>query len=241
MRYGIFSDIHANLEALESVEEALSCDKIDLNLCTGDIIGYGADPEACIKKTRSITKLIIGGNHDAAVIGTTDTKFFNSAARRAVLWTRERLVPKDENFLKKMKLVYKNTDLEMVHGTLYEPELFHYMLDAQAAYTTFSLMKRNICFVGHTHSPGIFALKLGTVSYLTKGAYSFSRGEKLIVNTGSVGQPRDGDPRASYCIYDTEKRLVEIKRCPYDIAKAQKKIIEAGLPESLAKRLSEGA
>ena len=236
----MFSDIHSNLEALSSVEDAISREKVDHIFSVGDIVGYGADPARCIKKTKEITKTVICGNHDAAVIGTSDARFFNSSARKAVFWTKENLSEKECAFLQKLKLSYKNKDLTLVHGTLHEPEQFHYMLDLQSAYMTFSLMKTRVCFVGHTHVPGIFALKSDEISYITRGSYSFGKDEKIIVNAGSVGQPRDGDPRAAYCIYDTDKSMIEIKRCGYDIQAAQKKIVKAGLPEFLAERLAEG-
>ena len=240
MRYGIISDIHGNLEALEAAIDALSREKIDRYLCVGDIVGYGADPGECIEKTKSLNPIIVLGNHDAASAGITDTEKFTDAARKAVIWTKKNLKESDIAFLKGLSLIYKNEDLVLAHGTLHEPEKFHYMLDDVTARETFNLMTRAICFVGHSHAPGIFSYKGDRLDYFYKEKTKLSRGELLIVNAGSVGQPRDGDPRLSYSVYDTEALQVELKRITYDIPKAQKKIVDAGLPAFLAYRLGAG-
>lgn len=240
MRYGIISDIHGNLEALEAAIEALSREKIDKYLCLGDIVGYGADPAQCIKKTRALKPVIVCGNHDAASCGLHDTRYFNEVAREAVIWTEQTLAKRDIAFLKRLKFVYKNRRLTLVHGTLHEPEAFHYMFDRDTAYATFNLMDTKICFVGHSHVPGIFSYKDKALNYFYKENVKISKSEKLIVNAGSVGQPRDGDWRLCYSIYDTDKAVIELKRLPYDVEKAQKKILKAGLPNFLAHRLSKG-
>ena len=241
MKYGIISDIHANLEAFEVAIDALSHEKIDALLCAGDIVGYGADPHLCIEKTKALHRIVVCGNHDEACIDITDIEYFNNSAKKAILWTKENLNEEDKSFLKNLGLVYKNRDLTLVHGTLYEPEMFHYMIDANAAHATFSLMQNRVCFVGHSHTPGIYLYKNNRMSYFYKEKVKIAKDEKMIVNVGSIGQPRDGDPRLCYCIYDTEKGLIELKRLEYDVKSAQKKMLDAGLPHFLADRLAKGA
>jgi len=240
MRYGIISDIHGNLEALEAAIDALSREKIDEYLCVGDIVGYGANPAECIEKTRALKPYIVCGNHDVASSGLIGTSAFNEAAKAAVMWTRNNLSREHIAFLKGLNFVYKHRHFTLVHGTLEEPEVFHYMSDGYAAHRTFRLMDTQISFVGHSHVPGIFSHRNKKLNYFYKEKLKFARNEKLIVNVGSVGQPRDGDPRLCYSVYDTDRNLITLKRLPYDIKKAQSKILDAGLPPFLAQRLSEG-
>ncbi|MDD5681039.1 MAG: metallophosphoesterase family protein [Candidatus Omnitrophica bacterium] len=240
MRYGIFSDVHSNVEAFESVIDAFKKEKIDIYVSVGDIVGYGAEPSRAIEMTKRLTGNAVCGNHDRGSVGLLDISSFNPFAREAVLWTVKKLNAPEQVYLKALKTVYEDENITAVHGSLDEPEQFHYILDVNAASETFGLMKTRICFIGHSHSPAIF-MKTGrkTKPLLTAGA-KIEKGASYIVNVGSVGQPRDGDPRACYAIFDTAKNDIEIKRVPYDIGKAQDKILAAGLPPILAGRLSEG-
>jgi putative phosphoesterase len=240
MRYGVISDIHGNLEAFETVMRALSREKVDAILCAGDVVGYGADPVACIEKVRSIDPIIVCGNHDAACANQTDIRYFNEAAREAVLWTQTRLGESDITFLKGLDLVYRDEHVTSAHGTLQEPPLFHYMFTAEEAYTTFEMMQTRVCFVGHSHVPGIFLYRKEKIDYFYEDRMRVSKNEKVIVNAGSIGQPRDGDPRLCYSVYDAAKGIVELKKLSYDIETAQKKIRDAGLPDFLADRLGRG-
>lgn len=240
MRYGIISDIHSNLEALEAAIGALSNEKIDTLFCVGDVVGYGANPIECIEKIKKLCSTIVCGNHDVACVEEEYVKRFNEVARAAAAWTRDILKEKEVSFLKELGVVFKNRDLTLVHGTLEEPEDFHYMFDGYEAEKTLNLMENRVCFVGHSHVPGIFLRKNHDLKYFYKEKTKFENGDKLIVNVGSVGQPRDGDPRLCYSVYDTQKRVIELKRVPYDIKKAQKKIFKAGLPSFLGYRLGEG-
>jgi len=240
VRYGIFSDIHSNLEAFDEVIKAYKEEKIDRYLCVGDIVGYAANPKECIEKAKELNAQVVAGNHDWAAVGLTDTNFFRLVAKQAVLWTAGQLSDEGKNFLKSLKLTYENQDLEMVHGTLNEPEGFHYLLDSFLAQETFNLMKKNICFIGHSHVMGVFVEEKQGISYLTEPRIKIEENKKYIFNVGSVGQPRDRDNRAGYCIFDTEKKEAYLKRIDYDIKKAQEKIINAGLPGYLAKRLALG-
>ncbi|MCQ9206748.1 MAG: metallophosphatase family protein [Omnitrophica bacterium] len=240
MRYGIISDIHGNLEALEAVIHALSRERIDKYLCAGDIVGYGADSGECIKKTRALNPIVICGNHDAASSGLIDTSNFTEPAKNAVKWTKKHLNANDASFLRGLDFVFKNKHLALVHGTLEEPEEFNYIFDSEMAQKTFDLMDSPVCFVGHSHCPLIFSYKNNAVKISNDMKADLSSAEKLIVNVGSVGQPRDGDPRLCYSIYDTDRGSVRLKRLSYDVSKAQRKIVDAGLPAAFAYRLGVG-
>lgn len=240
MRYGIFSDIHGNLEAFQEVINAYKNEKIDQYLCIGDIVGYGADPNECIDKIRQLKALTVAGNHDWAAVELTDITYFNPVAEQAVLWTRKRLSEEEKYFLRSLKLVYENADLILVHGTLNKPEQFNYLMDVELAEVDFDLMKKNISFIGHSHIVGIFIEEKGAISYSAQTQIKIDSSRKYIVNVGSVGQSRDRDNRASYCIFDTEEKEVYLKRVGYRIEKAQEKIIKAGLPPFLAARLTSG-
>ncbi len=206
----------------------------------GDIVGYGADPRACIKKVRQLNIVTVLGNHDAGCIGVTDLSYFNEHAKAAVIWTKEILNQSDLEYLKTLRLVIEMGDFTLAHGTLDNPEAFHYMLDTYQALRSFDAMKTRILFVGHSHVPGIFEYKNGNLKYFCQEKIKPYKNAKYIVNTGSVGQPRDGDKRASFVIYDTHSDEICIKRVKYDIGKAKEKILKAGLPSMLADRLSRG-
>lgn len=241
MRYGIFSDIHANLEAFLAVLKAYATESIDLFLCLGDIVGYAADPCACLQEVRTLTKINIAGNHDWASVDLFSVDYFNSLAKEAILWTSSRLSESEKGFLKSLPLVFRNRDLTGVHGSLDIPGDFNYLIDAYAARQTFKLLKTQICFVGHSHVMGIFLFdRKGCISYREESHLALKAGYKYIVNVGSVGQPRDNNPAAACCIYDADKKTVEMKRISYDILTARKKIISAGLPRFLAERLLKG-
>ena len=240
MRWGIFCDIHGNLEALDAVLAALARERIDRYLCLGDIVGYGADPAECIAQIQRLNLVTLAGNHDWAVVGLFDIAYFNPAAKAALLWTRQNLTYEDKEFLKNLDLIYWEEELTLVHASLQNPGQFEYILDISSAARTFELLRTRVCSIGHSHAPLIF-IKEGenyTSTFQTKIKLEASR--TYIVNAGSVGQPRDADPRASYVVYDSKSKEIEIKRVPYDVQKAQEKIIKAGLPRMLAERLTAG-
>lgn len=241
MRYGIFSDIHSNYEALESVLRAYSSENIDMFFCAGDVVGYGVDPEPCIRRIRELPVIILAGNHDWAVSGRLDTGFFNPAAREAAAWTREILSPEDTGFLDGLRLVYSDAPLTLVHGTLDDPAAFNYLTDSTVARDTFACLETQVCFVGHTHVAEIYSRDAGgMISGCGTGPVITAPGFSYIVNVGSVGQPRDGDSRAAYCVFDTASGRIQVKRVGYDVAAARRKIIDAGLPEYLGDRLLHG-
>jgi diadenosine tetraphosphatase ApaH/serine/threonine PP2A family protein phosphatase len=236
MRYAIISDVHSNLEALEAVLSSLEDERIDAYLSTGDIVGYGADPSACIDRIRGLSPVIVAGNHDWAVAERLSLDFFNSYAREAIEWTRDRLSPADVKWLRDLELVKKVGEITLVHSTLHAPESFDYLLTAYDAFLSLEVLETPVCFVGHSHVPVTFAQN-GTVTFSFASEIDLSGVHRAIVNAGSVGQPRDGNPHASFGIYDTGSAKVEVRRVPYDIAGASKKIAAAGLPSILAERL----
>ena len=224
MRYGIFSDVHSNLEALQAVLEALKKEEVDRYLCIGDIVGYAANPGECLKIVKDLNCPTVCGNHDRAAADMLDYSYFNDAARAAVEWTKNNLSGPEKDYLRGLPLLYEEGGITMVHGSLDRPEEFEYVMDEEAAVRTIGLCKTKACFIGHTHRP-----------------FEYYRGMKLLVNAGSVGQPRDGDPKAAYCIFDSESGRASIKRVEYDIRTAMDKILAAGLPKYLAMRLTEGS
>jgi len=241
MCYAVVSDIHGNLEALESVLSAVSEERVDGYLFVGDVVGYGADPKECIKLLKSLDPAVaIAGNHDWGAIDKLDVSYFSEAAMAAIICTKRTLDDGELEYLRSFPLSYEDEKLTLVHGTLNMPEEFYYISDTEDAYVSLSLMKNPVCFIGHSHVPGIFTSDHTKVEYVESANVKLDSERRYLVNVGSVGQPRDGNPDASFAIYDDEELTVELKRARYDVKKAQAKILKAGLPAQLADRLSEG-
>ena len=240
MRYAILGDIHGNLEALEAVCGSLAGEDIDKFFCVGDIVGYGASPADCIYTIKKLEAVTVAGNHDWAAVDLVNADYFNDYARAAILWTKDVIGPGEKEFLRSLKLVYGQDDFSIAHGTLDSPENFDYMLGSYTAARTFSAMDTGVCFVGHSHVAGAYWQVDRGIDYIFEPTIKVSENNKYIINAGSIGQPRDGDPKAAYCIYDTREGIIDIKRVRYDIKKAQDKILKAGLPEILAYRLEKG-
>ena len=239
MRYGIIADIHSNLEALEAVLGVLEERGVDSYLSTGDIVGYGADPKACLDRIRELGTLVTAGNHDWAVSNRLSLDYFNAYAREAIYWTQERLPEADIRYLDELPLVRKVDDITLVHGTLYSPENFDYLLTSYDAHLSFQLQETPLCLVGHSHVPITFLLD-GTVTFTLDEEIDLEGVDRAIVNPGSVGQPRDENPQATYAIYDDEAEQVKLYRVDYDIDACCAKIEKAGLPQVLADRLRVG-
>lgn len=228
MKYAVISDIHANLEAFLSVLEEIDSLRPDAVVCLGDIVGYGADPNACVDIIRERGIPSVMGNHDAAASGATEPWNFNDAARDAVLWTRDELTNENKDLIAALPDRIETRHFMAVHGAISDPD--KYIFTRRDAEPEFRLMDDySLCFFGHTHVPAQYQPTRGP------GA----DGGKSLVNPGSVGQPRDRDPRAAFLVYDTESG-VEFRRTEYDIRSAQRKIIENGLDSRLAERLSYG-
>ncbi len=242
MKYFIVSDIHSNLEALNPVLKDMEAEKPDIKICLGDIVGYGPNPDECTELIFSNFDIILAGNHDQAVTGKYSTESFNPLARTAVLWTQAKM--KDENIAKLKSLELKNikNDITCVHATPTHPEEFGYILHSFEAQKHFLTLTTSKCFIGHTHIPVVYIQnKDGSVNESVKKSIQLKMDEKYIINVGSVGQPRDRNPLASYGIYDSEANTFNIKRVSYDIDSVQEKMKKAGLPPYLINRLSRGA
>lgn len=241
MRYGVISDIHSNLEAMEAVMHAMSGKSIDAYLFLGDIVGYGADPRETIRAVRSLDPcMCVAGNHDRGATGLLDPENFNEYAKEAILWTRNTLKQGDIDYLNSLRLLHEEKDFTLVHGSLEEPAEFNYVLEKDDARLTIQRMQTRLCFVGHSHKAGTFYSDGVTVAYTADRKIKLEGRNKYVVNAGSVGQPRDGDARAAFIVYDTKEDTIEIHRIGYDIESAGRKILKAGLPEISALRLSQG-
>lgn len=241
MRLAIISDIHANLEALTAVLEDIDAIQADAVVCLGDVVGYGADPSACLEVTRAVSLFVLAGNHDFAAVGKVDLSEFNPYARAAALWTRDQLNNREQGYLSNLPLTREELGAFFVHGSPYRPERWNYILSIYEARRAFENFDEQVCFVGHSHAPIVLALNAkDQISVVDGAVVVFEQGNRYIVNVGSVGQPRDGDPRASYGVWDTGENRFELRRVAYDVQLAQKKILEAGLPEFLAYRLGVG-
>lgn len=239
MKYAIFGDIHANLEALQAVMADAEQQGCTDYVCTGDIVGYASDPNECLRIVREMDCPVVKGNHDEESTLSTSLEGLNPLAKQAMEWTRAQLNEDEQDFLKNMKLVRQVADFTIVHATLDTPGSWTYVTNKFDAMASFSYQFTQLCFYGHTHTPRIY-VKSDSVEPLEETEVNLEMGRKYFINVGSTGQPRDGDWRASYVVYDSDNQNVTIRRIDYDIQKAQDKIIEAGLPEMLAHRLTLG-
>lgn len=239
MKYAIFGDIHANLEALEAVMiDAADNDCTDF-VCIGDIVGYNANPSECLGFVRDLQCPVVKGNHDEEASLDTPLEGLNPLAKHALEWTRESLSKEEREWLANLKLVRQVRDFTIVHATLDTPGNWGYVTNKFDAMASFSYQFTPVCFYGHTHTPRIY-VKGDGVEAVEEMETRIGLGKKYFINVGSTGQPRDGDWRASYTIYDVENQHVQIRRLEYDLPTAQQKIIDAGLPEMLANRLAVG-
>lgn len=208
-------------------------------VCIGDIVGYNANPHECLEFVRKIDCPVVRGNHDEEAAIDSPLEGLNPLAKRALEWTREALSEEDREWLLALKLVRQVRDFTIVHATLDTPGNWGYVTNKFDAMASFSYQFTPVCFYGHTHTPRIY-VKGDSVEAVEGYETPIELGKKYFINVGSVGQPRDGDWRSSYAIYDVEHQNVTIHRLEYDLPKAQDKIINAGLPEMLANRLAVG-
>jgi predicted phosphodiesterase len=239
MRLAILSDIHANLEALDAVLHDAEAHQATQYVCLGDVVGYNANPHECAERIRDIECPIVKGNHDEQASLIESSRDFNELAEYAIEWTRENLSEDDKEWLRELRLQRQVRDFTIVHATLDTPEQWGYVFNNLDAAASFTYQHTTLCFFGHTHVPMAFVRDDG-VRRLTVDQLRIETGKKYFINAGSIGQPRDGDSRAAYCIYDADKNVVEQRRVKYDLATAQHKIIKAGLPRLLADRLGLG-
>jgi len=239
MRFAILSDIHANLEALEAVLADARAQKCTHFVCLGDVVGYNANPGECVKIIQDLECPVVKGNHDEQASIDASTEGFNELAEEAIGWTRENLSAADKAWLADLRLTRQVRDFTIVHATLDTPQQWGYVFNDLDAIASFTYQHTSLCFFGHTHWPMAFA-RDDNVRRITTGQIVLNPGTKYFINAGSVGQPRDRDWRAAYCILDCERHVVEQRRVKYDLETAQKKIRQAGLPERLAGRLAVG-
>jgi predicted phosphodiesterase len=245
MRYLVLSDIHANLEALDAVLAAAPPDRYDRVLVLGDLVGYGADPNAVIERVRALRPAaIIRGNHDKVACGIEDASSFNQLARHAAEWTHDTLTDEHRTYLRELPAGPEVIDasLEICHGSPFDEDA--YIFDGRDAARSFEALTRPVCLFGHTHLPVIFVHTKsrfeGRIPEGDETTIAIEPEIRYLVNPGSVGQPRDGDPRAAFAIYDADKKEILLRRVEYPVPAAQEKILAAGLPVSLANRLALG-
>lgn len=243
MRYAIIADIHANLAAFRAVLDDIERQgRVEKVWCLGDVVGYGPDPHECIELLCQTDHACVAGNNDWAAIGRIDTALFNPDAAAAAHWTAQQLSPSDIKYLENLPLTIEEDDFTLVHGSPREP-IWEYLTSATIAKENFAYFRSRFCLVGHSHVPLVFSYdESGACSsrqFLTNVGLALGR-SRLIINPGGVGQPRDGNPQASYALYDSETRLVSLYRVPYDIRSTQGKMVAHGLPMLLVARLKYG-
>ena len=232
MKYAIISDIHANLEALKKAMIIIEEKHVDEIVCLGDVVGYGANPNECADIVRRLCSVVVLGNHDAAALDPAGPHDFNPIAQKAIEWTADQLTDENRSFLSSLPMTEKKENILLVHSSPASPELWDYIINADDAVAAIDHFEEKICFIGHTHVPGIFSPH--------GRAKSISTTEQCLVNVGSVGQPRDGNPMLAFGIFDSTKWEYELIRSEYDIQGAAEKILNAGLPQELGYRLMYG-
>ena len=239
MRIAVVSDIHGNLEALDATLDRLSGLGVSRIVCLGDVVGYGADPNACVEAVRKRAEISLAGNHDWAAVGLEDTEYFNPIALAAIRWTSTSLTAENASWLKHLPLMANEGEAQFVHASPDRPETWPYISDHVEARWALAASEARVCFVGHSHVAFACAER-GPDEVTGEGSMRLTAGDRYLVNAGSVGQPRDSDPRAAFAVWDREADEVHLHRVDYDLPRAQGKIREAGLPEMLAERLAEG-
>jgi predicted phosphodiesterase len=240
MRFAIFGDIHANLEALQAVLADAEENHCTHYVCLGDIVGYNANPHECLEIVRGMECPVVKGNHDEQASIVEDLEGFNPLAEEAINWTREHLTEEDKEWLRDLRMVRQVRDYTIVHATLDTPHKWGYVFNQLDAAASFNYQHTSLCFYGHTHAPRAYMSDGTNVRSLVFDKLRIEPQKKYFINVGSVGQPRDGDWHASYAIYHADKKYVELRRIEYDINTAQDKILDAGLPQRLADRLALG-
>jgi diadenosine tetraphosphatase ApaH/serine/threonine PP2A family protein phosphatase len=241
MRIVLVSDIHSNAVALEAVLAALP--SYDELWCLGDTIGYGPEPNRCLALMRKLARYALTGNHDLASLGLVSLADFNALARKANEWNNQQLEPELRAYLQELPAILPLPEVTLAHASPRDP-IWEYILDAETAAVNLDHFTTQVCFVGHTHVPTMFAYHADGKTDLRRGRpgeiLRLKPDSRYIINPGSVGQPRDGDPRAAYAIWDTKAHTIRFNRVEYDIDATQRKMQAAGLPDLLSERLVFG-
>ena len=243
MRTAILSDIHANLDALEVVLADAAAQGVDRLVCLGDIVGYGPQPNECVQRVKESCAVTVIGNHDYAALGWLDTLAFNDYARAAADWTSEALSPESREFLEQLPLTCELDGALLVHASPLDPAEWTYVLSFHEAERQFAAFAGRLCFIGHSHLPVVVESTEGHVEalrYPNGNPLPLRPESRYIINVGSVGQPRDRDPRCAYVIHDAAADTVLLRRLEYPVARVQDRILAAGLPPFLASRLASG-
>ena len=242
MRAAIISDVHSNLAALETVLSIIEAEQVDELWCLGDLVGYGADPERCVEILMERCDVTLAGNHDLVVAGSIDMSVFTHDAGTAARWTAKVLSETAMEQLKSLVPFGERNEVELYHASIRDP-IWEYVVDPGTAAACLALQTHDLALIGHSHVPLVYATAQGEMvlaGYAEEGTLEMVEGTRYLINPGSVGQPRDGDPRAAYLVLDFDRRTATWRRIGYDIAAAQQAIVDAGLPRSLATRLSDG-
>jgi diadenosine tetraphosphatase ApaH/serine/threonine PP2A family protein phosphatase len=241
MIWAILSDVHGNLEALQAVLEDCRSEETRELVFLGDAVGYGANPNECLSLLENATDLRIAGNHDYGSVGLTDASYFNPAARAAIEWTASVLTEENRASLRRLAPLRQVGEVTLVHASLPRPEEWDYIFTAEDAEESFRRLPGKALWIGHSHRPLIVARDpKGRLRARDADEIVMEEGKQYLINSGSVGQPRDHNPLAAYGLYDDALGKYRLKRVAYDIETAQEKILRAGLPPSLARRLFYG-
>lgn len=242
MRLGIFSDVHSNLEALQTVLEAYRSLGVDKYVCLGDVVGYGANPNECCDLVRDVADLVVLGNHDAAVSGRMAYDYYYDAARQALDWCAAQLTSENMDWLRGLAYTERLDDMCFSHGNPLCPEEFEYIFTLDQASALLPDLERlaDVNFIGHSHLTKSFALASGEVNEVVARRFRLRRHRKYVITDGSVGQPRDYDARACFTVFDSASRIMEYHRVEYDVERAARKIFEADLAINFGKRLFLG-
>jgi predicted phosphodiesterase len=232
MRLAIISDIHSNLEALTRAFELIDQESVSDVFCLGDIVGYGANPNECVDLVRRRCRVALRGNHDSAAVDLSVAGTFTRNARIAAEWTGRELADDNRKYLEGLPYTYRMDDVMFVHSSPYEPEEWYYVLSEEDLAAAFQSFTERLCFIGHSHFPGIFSED--------GPAAAIDRSQRFVINVGSIGQPRDGNSKLSFGIFDSENWTYRNVRSEYPIRTAAEKILQAGLPRALADRLTLG-
>jgi predicted phosphodiesterase len=241
VRFAVLSDVHGNAQALRAVRRSLGADRVDSVVCLGDVVGYGADPDETIAAVRDMCEVTVTGNHDRAVCSDDHSFSFNEWASEAILWTRKRLTGEETEYLRGLPLTASHGGALLVHSSPRNAGSWTYVDTRRGAAVAFSAFEERLCLIGHTHEPAIYVSGMRKTRRLRTDELTMEDGHRYLVNVGSVGQPRDGDARASYGIVDTDAGTMKIRRVEYDAELAGRRIVAAGLPVYLAERLTQGS
>ena len=241
MLYGICSDIHSNATAFRAVLESMRDNGVERKVCLGDIVGYGVDTDECVDLVRENMDFCLIGNHDSVAVKNESSEGFNPYAKQAIEWTQKHLSKESVAYIRSLPYIHEENDICFVHASPLSPADWVYVTDLEDALNAFDHFSERYCFVGHTHSPVIIASRpMAIPKILDEYEYVIANTERLLVNVGSVGQPRDRDPRACWCLLDTETKCVRLIRVDYDIRETQNRMKKQGMPSFLIDRLSVG-